>query len=933
LDEIQREIKVEIEGGGAVQQKSGAETMMKPAMAIAALSLCAGPSFAADVISPASSRFAAEEVKEVPDFQRHVLPMMGKLGCNGRACHGSFQGAGGLRLSLFGYDFKADHEALTQGEKPRIDLESPEASRIIAKPTLKMPHKGGERLKVDSWEHRLLLRWVQSGAKPTKGDVQFKSLDVTPKEMVFKKPGDTTPLKVLAKWSDGSVEDVTCLCRFRSNDESIAKIDADGVVTCVNKGDTHVVAFYDNGVSPVSAMLPVSEKAGDNYPDIAARTRVDQLIVAKLKKLGVTPSEICTDAEFLRRVSLDVTGTLPAPAEVEAFLKDGSQDKRRKKVDELLERPGYAAWWTTKLCDTTGQALNQLQEQSQLYSRAIFKGWYDWIHARVASNAPYDKIVEGIVLAKGRDPGQSYEAYAAQLAALARGDGAEDFTKRETMPFYWMRRNVQKAEEKSLNFAYAFLGVRLQCAECHKHPFDQWTQQDFQQFTAFFTPVQYVYSPEANKAKKPFEEKYGLNDKKLNGREREERIKKALDAKDAMPVREVALSKPRPQRPQGKNKAKNQPAGRVITPKVLGGDEVVAANYGDSREPLMDWMRSESNPYFATAFVNRVWANYFNVGIVDPPDDMNLANPPSNDALLEYLASGFVKSGYDMKWLHREICNSDAYQRSWKPNETNELDTKNFSHAVVRRIPAEVVYDALVQCTSNAEEAARLVSDPVGRAIGNLAPEGRGRRGQDAFALRIFGKPERATSCDCERMSDPTLVQSLYLRNDNDIRNLLDRREGWIPAIALATGMPVNAPPPNSKDDKGRGGKGTKTKSDAPVPSLSDQITAVENRIRRVKQLGKEKEKTQLPNLEKQLATLKQRQADQAKAVKSVGGSKKLEPTALIREAYLRTLSRPPTSDEMAIAKEYFSDSRNTLVGLRDLVWALINTKEFITNH
>jgi hypothetical protein len=889
---------------------------------------------ATEVIPPAAKRFT-EESKETPDFQRHVLPVMGKLGCNGRACHGSFQGAGGFRLSLFGYDFKADHEALTKGEKPRIDPDEPERSRIIAKPTLKMPHKGGERLKTDSWEYNLILGWLKAGAKPTKGDVQFKSLDVTPKEMVFKRPGDKSPLKVLAHWSDGTVEDVTCLCRFRSNDESIARVDPEGVVECVTKGDTHIVAFYDNGVTPVSAMFPVSDYVGPNYPEVATPTRVDQLIVNKLKKLGITPSEVCTDAEFLRRASLDVTGTLPTPKEIEAFLKDSSPDKRKKKIDELLERPGYAAWWTTKLCDVTGQSLNQLVEQSALYQRAMFKAWYDWLYTRVERNVAYDKIVEGIVLAKGRDPGQSYEDYTKQMASLARGDGAEDFSKRETMPFYWMRRNVQKAEEKSLNFAYAFLGVRMQCAECHKHPFDQWTQQDFQQFTAFFTPVQYNLSADGQKAKRAFDEKHGLNNKKLNQRERDQKLKAALDAGEAVPVREVQLARPRAPRPAAKGRNRNQNVGRVITPKVLGGDEVVANNYDDPREPLMDWMRSEANPYFAKAFVNRVWANYFNVGIVDPPDDMNLANPPSNDELLDYLASGFTKSGYDMKWLHREICNSDAYQRSWRPNATNELDTRNFSRAVVRRLPAEVVYDALVQCTSNALEIERIVSEPTGRAIGNLAPEGRGRRGQDQFALRIFGKPERATSCDCERMGDPTLVQSLYLRNDNDVRNLLDRKEGWVPTLAMAFGQPVAVPPPNPRAERGKGGggKGGAAARNANPPSLAEQVTALENRIRRAKTRGSEKEKAQLPNLEKQLAAAKQRQADQAKAVKAAGNVKKLDPEALIREAYLRTVCRPPTDEEMGVAKDYLKESRNALTGIRDVVWALINTKEFITNH
>ncbi|MGH9895046.1 MAG: DUF1549 domain-containing protein, partial [bacterium] len=320
-------------------------------------------------LAPVAQRFASADVQETPSFQRHVSPLFGRLGCNGRSCHGSFQGRGGFRLSLFGYDFKADHEALTQGDAPRVDVENPLDSLVLNKPTDADMHEGGLRYKKDTWEYHVFRRWIEAGAKFSSDEVQkLVRLEVTPPEIQFAASGETVQLKAVAVWPDGTREDVTPLCRFTSNSEQVAKITETGLVTATDPGDTHLVAFYDNAVVSVPVIRPVSDKVGDGFPQVATNNKVDELVLEKLRKLGVVPSDLCTDAEFLRRVYLDLTGTLPTAAEVETFLADESPGKRSAKIDELLNTPAYVAWWTTKLCDYTGnndRMLNQVNQGLQ----------------------------------------------------------------------------------------------------------------------------------------------------------------------------------------------------------------------------------------------------------------------------------------------------------------------------------------------------------------------------------------------------------------------------------------------------------------------------------------------------------------------------------------------------------------------------------------
>jgi hypothetical protein len=810
-------------------------------LAVAVLAL---RGWAADLLPSAEQRFAAADAPAAPDFQRHVVPLLGRLGCNGRACHGSFQGQGGFRLSLFGYDFQADHEALAGGKEPRANVKDPAGSLILRKPTETIDHGGGKRMEVGSWQYHLLLRWLKEGAPGLKKEsADFDTLEVEPREIVFDAADKTRPLRVVARWADGSREDVTPLCRFRSNDESIAKVNDSGLVTSTGAGDTHVVAFYDNGVAAVPVLRPVSELAGGRYPSVPTPTKIDELVVAKLQKLGIVPSDVCSDEEFLRRVSLDLAGTLPAATEVAAFLADRSPDKRASKIDELLVRPAYAAWWATKLCDFTGNSeRNGPLGGEQGLNRHTAKQWHEWLYARIRDNVPYDRIVEGIALAVSRRADQSYDDYCAEMSAYFRRDKPADFAARPTMPHFWARRTVGKPEDKALSFAHAFLGVSLQCAQCHKHPYDQWTKQDFDQFAAFFGGIKYGAGKrtEMQEMKKAL----GLAALDEDSGQYKRKFVELLEQGNVLPFKEV--SAPQRSTPRGKAGKPGARFGRVITARLLGGEEVIASNYDDPRQPVMDWLRQADNPYFARALVNRIWANYFGVGIIDPPDDLNLANPPSNEELLDYLCESFVRSGYDLKALHRTIAGSRTYQLSWRPNDTNRRDERNFSHALVRRLPAEVAYDAIVLATASDEARQSLEQDPAAtRAIGAASGYADRRAGSN-YAVMLFGKPPRAVNCDCERSNEPTLLQTVYLRNDEEVLRLLDRRDGWL-----------------------------------------KQVTAAKDR----------------------------------------------KPDDLIHQAYLRTLGRLPNDEQMAIAREHLLGASDQAAGLRDLLWALVNTKEFIVNR
>jgi hypothetical protein len=545
-------------------------------------------------------------------------------------------------------------------------------------------------------------------------------------------------------------------------------------------------------------------------------------VLAKLNKLGVVPSEVCTDTEFLRRVSIDLTGTLPAPQEITAFMESSDSNKRAKKIEELLERPAYAACWANKLCDFTGCNPTQQAELGQETSAQ----WYMWIYQRLHANMPYDELIEGIVLAKSRDENQSYDEYAALVSSYFRNDGAVNFAKRETMPHYWTRRSMQEPEDAAQAFAHNFLGIRLQCAQCHKHPFAPWTQDDFKEFSRFFETVKFGVEPQSVNRYRELARQVGLNVRDDNGSAVTTEVLKQAARGKTVPWRELYF------------RQRDKPASLDL----LRSGSVKLEGNDDPREPMMRWMKQSDNPWFAKAFVNRVWASYFHVGIIDPPDDLNPANPPSNPALLDWLVSGFVQQDFDIKWLHRQIVSSDTYQRSWKPNDTNRDDRKNYSRAVPRRMPAEVVYDSVKQSLAGSDKADEVRTDLTRRAIGELS-----MRLAGTYAMQVFGKPDRVVNCDCERVNQPTLLQSIFLQNDP----LIDQRlqdSGWLEEI-------------------------------------SQQQESTGNQ---------------------------------------------LDTEQLIETAWLRTLSRLPTPPEKTRALEHLATADSMTDGLRDLLWALMNTKEFV---
>tara|TARA_Y100001934_G_scaffold279622_1_gene383974 strand:+ start:2117 stop:4858 length:2742 start_codon:yes stop_codon:yes gene_type:complete len=898
--------------------------------------LAVSPVFAKPVgeLKTPSQRYASADTTEEVSFRRHVIPLFSRAGCSGRECHGAFAGQGGFSLSLFGYDFDKDHKEIVADEADgiRVELDSPTDSLILLKPTMQERHKGKERIKLGSWEYNLVLKWIKDGAKiDVKETGAFGRLEILPKEIVFSKANQEVQLKVLCHWEDGTVEDVTQLTRFRTNDESVAEVSDTGVVKSLSGGDTHIVAFYDNGVQPIPVMLPVSEKVGDRFPKITTNTKIDELVVNKLRKVGIIPSELCTDLEFLRRVTLDMTGTLPSPEEVKAFQANPSANKRTAKIEELLERDTYAAWWATKLNDFTGNNAQQIGDR--YYRNEQSRQWYDWVRARIAKNEPYDKMVAGIVLATSRQGNQSYLDYARQMSTYYKKSNPRDFSKRETMPHYWSRRNIRKPEEKALSFAHAFLGVQIQCAQCHKHPFDQWTQQDFNQFQAFFTGIQYGNRTDIKEdvnyrtMSAQIEKDIGYDRKKTESRRKlQNEIKKRVSMGRPVPWQELYVRKTAARKPNNRKKKTNTGSSRVLTPKILGGDEVHLTEYPDPRAPLMEWMRSKENPYFARAFVNRVWANYFGRGIVEPADDMNLANPPSNGELLDYLADGFVENGYDMKWLHKTIASSDTYQRSWRPNDTNKLDEKNFSKMKLRRLPAEVVADAINMAVAGEKRVEKFVEDMEERMIGPMLTGG--NNGRANYALSLFGKPVRLTNCDCERTSDPTLLQTLYTRNDYDMLGKIDSNSGksmsWIGELRKQTA-------PDRK----------LVSKFASIASLKKRVKQFETRqagYQRTRDKVKSEQQKkrygqQVKSMQKQIDRTQKQIDDLEKERRAHAEANKLDTDDLIEQTFLRTVSRPPTKNELTMAREDIAGAKTQLDGVRDLLWAMLNTKEFIINH
>ena len=695
------------------------------------------------------------------NFPNQIVPIFTKLGCNAGGCHGKASGQNGFKLSLLGFEPAYDYEALVKEARGRrLFPAAPEASLLLQKAVAAVPHGGGKRMEVGSHEYNLIRRWIAEGMPyGSPDDPVVVGIHVEPAHRILRR-GAEQQLRVIAHYSDGSTEDVTRHAQYESNASQVAQVGEDGLVYVYDQsGEAAIMARYQGHVAVFRATVPLGLPV-PNY-EFPIHNFVDRYTLKKWQQLGIVPSELCSDQEFIRRATLDICGTLPTPEEVEQFVKDQDPQKRAKLVDRLLERPEYADYFALKWADILRVVRGRDQENR--YGTYAF---YRWIREQIRRDVPYDQFVLGILAAQG--------------------------DMRQHPPVAWYRQ-VRTVEQAVDDTAQVFLGLRIQCARCHHHPFEKWSQDDYYGFAAFFARV----------ARKP-------------GRIRQE---------------EVIYVNPG-------GAVRHPKTGQVMKPKGLDGPELDVPADEDPRVYLVEWLRDPENPFFARAICNRYWAHFFGKGIVDPEDDMRVTNPPSNPELLEALARDFIEHGFSLKHLVRVICTSRTYQLSSLPNRWNKQDTQNFARYYPKRMPAEVLHDAIVQVTNVPTRFNRM---PVGTRALQLPDDG-----ITTYFLTVFGKPPRQSACECERVADANLAQSLHLLNSQEIQSKVSNGSGRAARLAA---------------DKNR--------------------------------------------------------TDEQK----------------VRELWLWCYAREPRPDELKTAVEYIRAKKNKKEAYEDILWALINTKEFLFIH
>ncbi len=630
---------------------------------------------------------------ELPiNFPNEIVPIFTKFGCNSGGCHGKASGQNGFKLSLLGFEPAEDYEYLVkEGRGRRLFPAAPDRSLLLQKAINQLPHGGGQRLSSDSHEYRLLRRWIAQGMPyGSSEDPVVTRIEVQPRGRAMTRGGQQQ-IAVIAHYSDGSTRDVTRMTQFEPNDPEMAETTETGLVKTLDlSGDVAIMCRYQGHVDVFRASIPLGV-AVTNLPP--PRNFVDEAVFAKLKLLGIPPSELCDDATFIRRVTVDICGRLPTLEETQAFLDDQDPAKRDRLIDRLLDSTDYADYFANKWA-----AILRIKRSNDSSVRANY-AFHDWIRTSFYTNKPYDQFVREVLAASG-EVGTS-------------------------PPVTWYKA-VRTVEEQTEDTAQLFLGLRIQCARCHHHPFEKWSQNDYYGFAAFFAQV----------GRKP-----GLEPN-------EERIYHR---------RGVAQAR------NPKNGEMRKPAGLDAEPLELSADD-------DPRHALVDWMADPNNPFFAHALVNRYWKHFFSRGIVDPEDDMRVTNPPSNPELLNALAKHFIESKFDLKQLIRTICQSKTYQLSSEPNAYNKNDKQNFSRYYPKRLNAEVLLDAIDQVTGSPTRFNGLPADV--RAV--QLPDS----GSMNYFLTVFGRPQGESACECERSSEANLAQSLHLLNSNDIQGKIASGNG-----------------------------------------------------------------------------------------------------------------------------------------------------------
>lgn len=708
------------------------------------------------------------------NFINDVQPILTKADCNTGGCHAKAgMGQRGFRLSLLGFEPEEDYEHIVKESKGRrVFPPAPEQSLLVMKAANIVPHGGGKKLEPNSEEYKTLVRWISEGmpyAQPT--DPKITNIEVEPKRLSMK-VHTGQQLKVTARYSDGSTRDVTHMALYEANDKSMAEADHHGHVKTLDiPGNVAVMVRYSGLVSVFSISIPLGVPVETLPPE---KNFIDRYVFANLKQIGVPPSALCDDSTFLRRVSLDIAGRLPTLEEAKTFLSSKEVNKRDRLIESLLSSPDYADYFANKW---TAMLKNKRDDVADITANFAF---HAWMRDSLLANKKYDEIVRQILASTG--------------------------TIVSNPPVAWYKR-VKEPTQQLEDVAQLFLGVRMQCAQCHHHPFERWSQHDYYSLSAFFSQV----------GRKPT----------------------AIAGEDLIfHKRGIA---------QTENKKTRQP----VKPAALGSDTLDISADEDPRLKLADWMSQPSNPFFAKSLTNRYWKHFFKRGLVEPEDDIRDTNPATNPELLDALAKHFIESGFDLKAVVRVITQSHTYQLSAMPNEHNAVDRQNFSHYYPKRMQAEVLLDAMDLITGAKSDFADL--PPGTRAIS--LPDNSYNR-TSAF-LKVFGRPEGASVCECERVQSASLAQSLHLMNASDVKAKLVTNNGRADVLS---------------------------KAEMPEPKR-------------------------------------------------------------IRELYLAAFSREPTADEVRIAETHLAkprvdaqgkaldSQRARRQGYEDLIWALLNTKEFLYNH
>jgi len=630
------------------------------------------------------------------DFENEIQPLLTRYGCNSGGCHGKASGQNGFKLSLFGFDSLADYEEIVDRSRGRrVNVATPEQSLILLKSIGAVPHGGGTRFSPTSQAYEVLKQWIADGAPPASPSApRLESIHIEPTERSLQS-GEQLNLRVLAIYSDNQQRDVTKQAAFASNIDVVASVSEEGVVTAGKEsGEATVMARFMGQVAVFTAILPHGVPL-THIDHFSPRNYIDELTVDKWKKLGLTPTPSCDDATFLRRVTLDANGRLPTAKEVREFLADQNPNKRSEWIDRLLDSPEYASYFALRWGSI-------LRNSNLAGADQASYAFHNWLKDMLARNRRYDELVRGIIAASG------------------------EWQDAPAINWYWQSRDDQ-LHQVTADTAQVFLGQRLQCARCHHHPYERWSQDDYYGLAGFFTRL----------GRKSFGQPppYFASATVTTGE-------------------------------------KNPRTGKVPEPKYLSGDSAKFSPEEDPRHGLVDWMAKPENPFFAKSLVNRLWGHFFGRGLVHEVDDMRATNPASNPQLLDALAKDFIEHQFDMKHMCRVMLNSNVYQLGSEPTDGNKKDRQNFARYYGRRMIAEVFLDSVDQATGAKTKFNGVASSA--RAV-DLPHENFG-----SHFLDTFDRPRRVTGCECERSSGATLAQVLTLANSDDIESKIADGQGVI---------------------------------------------------------------------------------------------------------------------------------------------------------